>query len=128
MRGATQQQLHLIQVERLGQEIIRAVSASLRSGIRAAVGRHHDTGRGSGQLLSIVNKLHTALPTQSKVRQQYIYRLALHQGTRRLAVGGGIHLVIVLQRQAEGIARGLLIVHNQENRQHIAESDAGFIR
>ena len=127
VRRALEQQLHLIEVERLGDKVVGAVAARFGSRVLAAVGRHHDAGRRRRQRLGVVDEVHAALAAEPQIRQHQVDRLAVEHGAGGLAVGGGVDLVVIPQRLTEHVAGCLLIIDNEQNRQNHFLSGGGGV-
>ncbi|GAB1412125.1 hypothetical protein MASR1M97_08610 [Candidatus Desulfobacillus denitrificans] len=73
----------------------------------------HRVGPAAARLLQ---RLHAGDAGHALVAEDDVDRLALEQGQRLLAAGGGEHLELLLQRAAQGLLRADLVVDHQDCR------------
>ena len=103
----------------LGQIIIRALLECLHRQFLRAIGGHQDTDWRLGQGLGPGDQLHPVLIVrQPKIREQHIERLRLEQAGRRGRILCHVHLVAILQRCAQAVARRFFVVHDEQVWRH----------
>ena len=120
MERPFEHQLHGVQIQRFGDEVVRSLFHSCYGGIHGAVGSHHDALRRVGQGGSGFQHVHAAFPAQSQIRQNQVRRFFLQEGGSLGEIGGGVHFIIILKTHAQSVARGFFIIYNQQNR-HLHE-------
>lgn len=59
--------------------------------------------------------VHATFPAQSQVREHQVRRFFPHEGDGLGEIGGGVHFIIILKSHAQGVARGLFIIDNQQD-------------
>ena len=107
-----------VDVQRLGDEIVRAALHRLDRRVHRAVGRHHDDDRRMRQREDLLDERHPILAAEPQIGQHEIDRLALEHAQRPADIRGHIDLEAVLQRRAQPFAGVLFVVNDEDGRIH----------
>ncbi len=121
-QGALEQHFDLVEIERLGDEVPGPAAHRLDGGVHRAVGGHHDGHRRLRQRERRVQQIHPGLAAHPQIGQQQLHRLALQNGHRLRRAGGGVNVELLLQRAAQAVTRGFLVVNNEQGGEHLGKS------
>ena len=115
LHRARDQQFNLVEIERLGDEIVSTAFHRLHCEIHRAVSGHHDADRRTRNFQCTIDQDHPVFAAEAEIGEEHIDLLALEHVHRASDVGGDVHVVIVLEQTAQSVARVLLVVNDQDN-------------
>ena len=101
-QGAAHEDFQPVEVQRLGDEIVRPALHRGDGGVHRAVGGHHDAHRRRGHLQRPVDERHAVLAAQAQVGQEQIDALALQDRERAGHVAGRVDLQFAHRPPASG--------------------------
>ena len=94
-----------VEVDRLGDEIVRAALHGLDRGVDRAVGRHHDAHGRAGHLEGAVDEFHAVVGAEAQIGQQQIDAFGFQDADRPGEIGGGVDFEIVVSSDARRPSR-----------------------
>ena len=115
MERPLEHQLHGVQVQGLGDEVICTLLHGSHGGVHGPVGGHHDAFGRLGQGGSGFQHVHAAFTAQAQVRQDQVRGFLLQEGDGLGEIGGGVHFIVILKAHAQGVPRGFLIIYDQQD-------------
>ena len=121
------QHFHLVEIQRLGHEIIRATLHCLHRRIHGTVGRHHDANRRMRPLQRALDQLHSVIARQPQISDQDIDVIALDHIHRARQISRDVGVVFVLQQLPQPIPGMLFVVNNEDRRLHGSRGHSGAI-
>ena len=77
LHGSRDQQLNLVEVERLGHKIVGAAFHCFHCDIDRPVSRHHDTDRGTRHFQSAIDQGHSIFAAETQIGEKHIDLLAI---------------------------------------------------
>ncbi len=96
-QGAFDEQLHLVEIQRLGDEMVGPAPHRLHRRVHAAVGGHHDADGRLRQSKRLLQQLHAVVLAESEIGEHHVY-LVMAQMLQRLGrVRGHITVEVILQ-------------------------------
>ena len=114
-QGAGDAHLQLVNLQAaFGDVIVGAAFHGFDGQFLRAVGGHEDADGRPGQRLGAGNELHPVLAWQPEVGEEHVEAFPFEKVQGRLGIFGEIHVVMVLERGAQAVARGLLVVHDEQ--------------
>ena len=118
LERALDEEFEALDVDGLGEKVDRAAFHRLHGGFDVAVGGHHDDGGPAGQGERLVDDLEAGFSRHAQIGDDRVVRLRLHEVERLVGVGGDGHVVTLGERLLEAFARVLLVVDNEDTRDH----------
>ena len=106
----------MVEVDRLGEEIVGAQVHGLDRLVDAAVAGDDDHRDGQIATLHLLQKLDAVQARQAQVGQDQAVILVGQKPQRLFALGGGVHLElrVVLEQPLQFVAGELVVFHDQD--------------
>ncbi len=108
------QDFDLVEIERLGHEIVGAALHRLDRGIDRAVGRHHDADRRMREFERALDQGHAVVAAETQIGDHHIDLFAFQHVHRAADVLRDISVVFVLEQTPQSIARVLFVIDDQD--------------
>ena len=112
---AIKQKFQLIEAERLGDIVVRAILHRLHGGLHSAIARHDHDHRVRTKALDAIQRLQSPCTGQAQIEQHGVNALRIQQAVRMLGRIGdeGIEAQRLCDLAA-GLANGTLVINNQD--------------
>jgi hypothetical protein len=114
--------LELVQVDGLGDEIIRPALHGLDRRIDRPIGGHHDADGRRGHLECAIDEGHAIVRAEAQIGEQEVDRLCFQKAQRSGNIRGDIDVEIVFERLAQAVP-GILFVVDDEDGPGFQSSD-----
>ena len=113
-QGARDQDFDLVEVERLGHEIVGAAFHRFDRGVDRTVGRHHDADGRMRKFERALDQGHAVVAAETEIGDEQINRFAFEHVHRAANILGDVGIVFVLEQTAQPIARMLFVIDDQD--------------